>query len=450
MSGGSRREMNLGVFVEMTGRHLAGWRHRQVNPQGPMDFGHYRQVIEIAERGLFDLFFLADGLAIRDRSAERLGRGPKAHFEPLTLLSALSQASRHIGLIATASTTFNAPFHIARKFASLDFLSGGRAGWNIVTSSSAAEAENFGDQPIPPAQERYRRAGEFVEVVRGLWDSWDDDAILADPASGVYFRPDGLHALDHRGEFFNVRGPLNIPRPPQGHPLLVQAGSSQAGMALGASVGEIIYTAQTTLADAQAFYGQLKAQAQAAGRPAQALRILPGLFPVVGRSRAEAQEKFAYLQSLIHPEVGLAQLEHHLGGVDLSGYPLDGPLPDLPDSGTGATSRIALLQHIARRDNLTIRDLYLQVAIARGHPVLTGTATDIADMMTAWFQEGGADGFNIMPGWLPGGLADFVDLVVPELQRRGVYRRRYQGATTRDIMGLARPASRYAAPVDYR
>ncbi|WP_413727971.1 LLM class flavin-dependent oxidoreductase [Sodalis sp. RH19] len=450
MSGAARHEMNLGVFVEMTGRHLASWRHQQVNPLGPMDFAHYRQVAEIAERGLFDLFFLADGLAIRDRSAERLGRGPKAHFEPITLLSALSQTSRHIGLIATASTTFNEPFHIARKFASLDFLSGGRAGWNIVTSSSDAEAENFGAGSIPPAGERYRRAGEFVDVVRGLWDSWDDDAIVAERDAGVYFRPEGLHALDHRGEFFSVRGPLNIARPPQGHPLLVQAGSSVAGMALGASVGEVIYTAQTTLADAQSFYGQLKSQARAAGRSARALRILPGLFPVVGRTRGEAQEKFDYLQSLIHPEVGLAQLEHHLGGIDLSGYPLDGPLPDLPAAGgEGANSRIALLRHIARRDNLTIRDLYLQVAIARGHPVLTGTAADIADMMTAWFQEGGADGFNIMPGWLPGGLADFVDLVVPELQRRGVYRRRYQGATTREIMGLARPASRYAARDHY-
>lgn len=450
MSGGTRREMNLGVFVETTGRHLAGWRHPGVNPLAPLDLAHYRQAIEIAERGLFDLFFLADGLAIRDRSAERLGRGPKAHFEPLTLLSALSTASRHIGLIATASTTFNEPFHIARKFASLDFLSGGRAGWNIVTSSSAAEAENFGAGPIMPAEERYRRAGEFVDVVRGLWDSWDDDAIVADQASGVYFRPDGLHALNHRGAFFSVRGPLNIARAPQGHPLLVQAGSSAAGMALGAAVGEVIYTAQTTLADARLFYDQLKAQARAAGRSPDALRILPGLFPVVGRTRHEAREKFDYLQSLIHPDVGLAQLEHHLGGVDLSGYPLDGPLPDLLQAGDNATSRIALLQHVARRDNLTIRDLYLQVAIARGHPVLIGTATDIADMMTAWFQEGGADGFNIMPGWLPGGLADFVDLVVPELQRRGVFRRRYQGATTREIMGLARPVSRYAAPVNHR
>lgn len=446
MSGAARRQMNLGVFVETTGRHLAGWRHETVNPLAPLDIGHYRQVIEIAERGLFDLFFLADGLGIRDRSAEHLGRGPKAHFEPLTLLSALSMVSRHIGLVATASTTFNEPFHIARKFASLDYLSGGRAGWNIVTSSSSAEAQNFGTGGILSAEDRYRRAGEFVEAVRGLWDSWDDDAIIADQESGLYFRPDGLHTLDHHGEFFDIRGPLNIARPPQGHPLLVQAGSSPAGIALGAGVGEVIYTAQTTLQEAKAFYAQLKGLAQREGRRPESVRILPGLFPIVGRSRDEAREKFDYLQSLIHPEVGLAQLEHHLGGVDLSGYPLDGPLPEQLTPSEGAASRIGLLQHIARRDNLTIRELYLQVAIARGHPVLTGTAADIADYMIAWFQEEGADGFNIMPGWLPGGLADFVDGVIPELQRRGVFRTAYRGATTRDIMGLERPLSRYRVP----
>ncbi|WP_413742093.1 LLM class flavin-dependent oxidoreductase [Sodalis sp. RH15] len=440
---GAQRQMNLGVFVETTGRHVAGWRHEGVDPLAPLDVGHYRQVIGIAERGLFDLFFLADGLAIRDRSAERLGRGPKAHFEPLTLLSALSMVSRHIGLVATASTTFNEPFHIARKFASLDFLSGGRAGWNIVTSSSPAEAENFGNGRLPPPEERYRRAAEFVEAVRGLWDSWDDDAIVADRDSGVYFRPDGLHALHHHGEFFDIRGPLNIARPPQGHPLLVQAGSSSAGIGLGARVGEIIYTAQTTLEDAKSFYARLKGLAREEGRQPESLRILPGLFPIVGRSRDEAREKFGYLQSLIHPEVGLAQLEHHLGGVDLSGYPVDGPLPEDALPGEGADSRSGLLRHIARRDSLSIRDLYLQVSIARGHPVLTGTATDIADYMAAWFQEGGADGFNIMPGWLPGGLEDFVTLVVPELQRRGLFRTEYRGSTTREIMGLARPVSRY-------
>ncbi len=437
------RQMHLGVFVETSGRHLAGWRHAEVDAHAPMRFAHYRQQVELAERGLFDLFFLADGLAVRDRAAEKLGRTPKAHFEPLTLLSALAPLTEHIGLIATASTTFNEPWHLARKFASLDHLSAGRAGWNIVTSSSQAEADNFSVSAIPDASARYRRANEFVELVKDLWDSWDDDAIVADKAQGQYFAPERLHTTDHHGEFFKVRGPLTVTRPPQGYPLLVQAGSSAAGIALGARYGEVIYTAQTTLADAQHFYRDIKQQAQTWGRATDALRILPGLFPVVGKTRSEAQEKFDYIQSLLHPEVGLAQLEHHLGGVSLAGYDIDAPLPELP-AGKEFTSRAQLLIDVAHRDQLTIRQLYQQVGVARGHPLLIGTASDIADFMIGWFDEGGADGFNIMPGWLPGGLADFVDLVVPELQRRGYFRTRYQGNTLRERMGLSRPASRYA------
>jgi N-acetyl-S-(2-succino)cysteine monooxygenase len=334
-----------------------------------MRFDHYRRLIEIAERGLFDLFFLADGLAVRDRAAEKLGRTPKAHFEPLTLLSALSPLTHHIGLIATASTTFNEPWHLARKFASLDHLSNGRAGWNIVTSSSQAEADNFSIPTIPTPELRYRRATEFVELVRALWDSWDDDAIVADQQEGRYFLPERLHTVEHQGDFFRVRGPLTVSRPPQGHPLLVQAGSSTQGIALGARYGEVIYTAQTTLSDAQAFYSLIKGLAEEAGRPQDALRILPGLFPVVAPSRSEAEEKFEQLQSLLHPEVGLAQLEHHLGGVSLAGHDIDGPLPELPP-GKEFTSRAELLIKIARRDQLSIRQLYQQVGVARGHPLL--------------------------------------------------------------------------------
>lgn len=438
------RTLHLGVFVETTGRHLAGWRHPDVDPHAPMKFEHYRNLIEIAERGLFDLFFLADGLAVRDRAAERLGRTPKAHLEPLTLLSALAPLTQHIGLIATASTTFNEPWHLARKFSSLDHLSNGRAGWNIVTSSSQAEADNFSLTHIPPPGIRYRRAAEFVEVVRGLWDSWDDDALIADQQEGLYFPPQRLHALNHQGKFFKVRGPLTVSRAPQGYPLLVQAGSSAEGIELGAKYGEVIYTAQTTLADAQHFYREIKGLAEKAGRQRNDIRILPGLFPVVAPTRSEAEEKFEQLQSLLHPEVGLAQLEHHLGGVSLTGYPLDGPLPTLPP-GREYTSRAQLLVDIARRDNLTIRQLYQQVGVARGHPLLVGTPADIADFMASWFHEEGADGFNIMPGWLPGGLTDFVSLVVPELQRRGLYRSAYQGDTLRERMGFQRPVSRYAA-----
>jgi len=333
---------------------------------------------------------------------------------------------------------------VARKFASLDSISGGRAGWNLVTSDHAGEAANFGRDAHVEHASRYVRAREFHEVVTGLWDSWDEDAYLNDKAGGVLFDPSRLHALQHRGTHFSVAGPLNVARSPQSRPVVVQAGGSEAGRALAAATAEVIFTAQPALASAQAFYRDLKGRLPAFGRSPDSLKVMPGLFAVVGRSEAEAQDKFGLLQQLVRPQDGLALLGRMIGNFDLSSYPLDGPLPDLPLTNDGQRSRQQLLTELAQGENLSIRELYLRIAGGRGHFTVIGTAETIADQMQQWFEQEAADGFNVMPPWLPGGLDDFAELVVPELQRRGLFRTRYEGSTLRDHLGLQRPPSRYA------
>ncbi|MGO4328577.1 LLM class flavin-dependent oxidoreductase [Cupriavidus sp. 2TAF22] len=441
-----RRQLSLGAFLQATGHHVAGWRHPGAEPDAGQSLAHYVRLAQRAEAAAFDTIFLADGVAIRTLDDTTLPRSARAAtFEPLTLLSALAAVTQRIGLVATVSTTYNEPFHVARKFASLDHLSGGRAGWNVVTSWSDAEARNFSLDKHPEHADRYARAEEFVDVVTGLWDTWEDDAFLYDKDSGLHFDADKLRALDHHGRHFQVRGPLNVSRPPQGHPVIVQAGSSEAGQELAARTAEVIFTAQQSLQDARAFYQGLKGRMARYGRSPDQLRIMPGVFPVIGRSEAEAKEKFEELQSLIHPAVGLALLSQNLGGVDLSGYPLDGPLPDDLPEPNGAKSRFQLVTGLARKEGLTIRQLYLRVATARGHWSIHGTPQSIADQLQAWFEGGAADGFNIMPPWLPGGLDDFIELVLPELRRRGLFRERYEGTTLREHLGLARPVHPRAA-----
>jgi FMN-dependent oxidoreductase (nitrilotriacetate monooxygenase family) len=400
----------------------------------------------VAEVAKFDAVFLADGVAAR--LDDSIAASRKAHsgvypFEPITLLSALAGQTSRIGLIATASTTFSEPYNLARQFASLDHLSNGRAGWNLVTTGDTAAARNFSHySPIPHA-ERYDRAEEFADVVTGLWDSWDDDAFIRDRARGVYFEPTKVHFLDHQDKHFDVWGPLNIPRPPQGHPVVVQAGSSEPGKELAARTAEAIFTAQLTLEDAIGFYADVKGRLAKYGRSPADLKILPGVFPVVGRTADEAQEKFATLQSMIDPVVGLDLLADHSGRFDFSGFPLDGPVPELPDT-DGGKSRRTLLIDLARRENLTIRQLYLRIAGARGQWQLVGTPVQIADQLEERFVNYAADGFNIMAPTLPGGLIDFIELVLPELRRRGLFRSEYEGVTLRDHLGLRRPISRFA------
>ncbi|RKU00099.1 nitrilotriacetate monooxygenase [Burkholderia sp. Nafp2/4-1b] len=436
--------LHLGAFLYPTGHHIAAWRHPASQPDAGVDFRHYVRLAQAAEAAKFDLVFLADGVGTRGDDVEFLSRTAHsyvAQFEPLTLLSALAAVTERIGLVGTASTSFNEPFHIARKFASLDHISGGRAGWNLVTSSSAHEARNFNRDAHFDHGERYARAEEFADVVRGLWDSWDDDAFVRDRAGGRFFDPDKRQVLDHHGRFFQVRGPLNVARAPQGHPVVVQAGSSPAGTRLAARTAEVIFTAQQTLDDAIAFYADVKGQLAAFGRDPDTLKIMPGVFPVVGRTESEAREKFDALQALIDPKVGLALVSGLTGGVDLSAYPLDGPIPPLPET-NASKSRQTLTLDLARRENLTIRELYLRIAGARGHWQLVGTPAQIVDALEERFVKYGADGYNVMAPTLPGGLDDFIELVLPELRRRGLFRSEYAGRTLRDHLGLQRPAWR--------
>lgn len=430
----AQRQMKLGAFLLRNGHHVAAWRHPQTKLEGA-PFALFQQLAQTAERACFDAVFFADSLALA---------GTGAALEPLTLLSALSAVTQRIGLIGTATTTYNEPYHVARKFASLDAISNGRAGWNLVTSDFAAEAANFGRSEHVAHADRYARAHEFHEVVTGLWDSWDEDAYRNDKAAGILYDAHKVHALRHRGEHFSVDGPLNVARSPQGRPVVVQAGGSEAGRALAAATAEVVFTAHATLASAQAFYGDLKARLPAHGRSPDALKVMPGLFAVVGRSEAEAQDKFGLLQELVRPEDGLALLGRMIGNFDLSGYPLDGPLPELPLTDDGQRSRQQLLTALAQGEKLSIRQLYLRIAGGRGHFTVVGTAQRVADQMQEWFEQEAADGFNVMPPWLPGGLDDFTALVVPELQRRGLFRQRYEGSTLREHLGLPPPRSRYA------
>lgn len=441
------RQLKLGAFFYPTGHHVAAWRHPEAQADAGVNLAHYVEVAQLAERGKFDLFFLADHLSAWPGSIEAQSRMARAEYlEPLTVLSAVAALTSNIGLVATATTTYNEPFHIARKYASLDHISAGRAAWNLVTSSIENEAANFGFDAHLAHAKRYERAREFAQVVTGLWDSWDDDAFLRNKTSGLYFKPDGLYILNHKGTHFSVKGPLNVARSPQGRPVIVQAGSSGDGKLLAAETAEIVFTAHLTRGDAQAFYADVKEQVVRAGRSPDDVKIMPGLFPVIGRSAAEAEEKYDELQSLVHPDVGLALLASMLGGADLSGYPLDGPLPDLPAT-NNLKSRADLLIAAARRENLTIRQLYLRNAGGRGHYTVIGTPSQIADAMEDWFVNHAADGFNVMPPVLPGDLRDFVDLVVPELQRRGLFRTEYAGRTLRENLGLKRPANQFASVV---
>lgn len=411
-----------------------------------MSFDFYKRLAHTAERGKFDMIFLADGLTVGWGPGEELiSHAVSTRFEPLTVLSALATVTEHIGLTATLSSTYDEPFHVARRFASLDHLSHGRAGWNVVTTGNEDAAFNFSKDQHLQHELRYDRAREFLGVVKGLWDSWEDDALVVDKASGLFAHKERVHTLNHTGPWFSVRGPLNIARPPQGHPVIIQAGSSEDGRDFAAQTAEVIFTAWQTLGEAQAFYGDVKRRATTNGRVAEDLKIMPGIFPIIGHTQAEADEKKALLAELIPPPVGVGLLSR-LIGFDLTDYDLDGPLPELPsvDTINGQKSRHTLLKDLAMREGLTVRQLYQRIAGARGHREIAGTPVMIADQMEEWFVNGAADGFNIMPPYLPAGLDDFVDLVIPELQRRGLFRTAYTGRTLREHLGLPRPISQFA------
>ncbi len=428
----SKREMKLGMFFAPGGHHMAAWRHPSAYPAG-FSFESYVKAAQLAERACFDMLFVADVFSLTPEG----DRTDSFRFEPITLLSALSAVTSNIGLVGTASTSFNEPYNVARKFVSLDHISKGRAGWNIVTSSSSIEALNYNLDGHYKHAERYARAREFVDVVRKLWDSCEDGALVIDKESGAFFDTERVHTIDHKGTYYKVRGPLSMPRSPQGNPVLVQAGSSEDGMGLAASVGEAIFTIQLTLEGARDFYAAIKAKAAASGRDPNHALVMPGVVPYIGRTRQEAQDKYDQLLALIHPVAGLSALSK-LIEVDFKGADVEKPFPAL-SADKIMHSRAAGIAANARKEGLSIRQVYERLSPCKGHRQIIGTATDIADILQEWFEKDACDGYNFMPPMMPDGLTDFVELVVPELQRRGLFRKAYSGNTLRDHLGLPRP-----------
>jgi FMN-dependent oxidoreductase (nitrilotriacetate monooxygenase family) len=439
-----KRMMRLGAFVHETGQHVAAWRHPQAHMHSGASFAEMTETAQLAERGRFDLLFLADTAAVNLKgSADSRGRmGKVVKFEPMTVLSALAAVTKNLGLVATSTTTFNEPYTLARQFASLDQISGGRSGWNLVTSNNEQDALNYSREEHLGHGDRYDRAIEFADVVNGLWDSWDEDAFIRDKDSGHFFDPAKMHVLNHKGTHFQVRGPLNVACSPQGRPVLVQAGASGTGRDVAARLAELVFTAATTFEQAKEFYDDVRLRIPRFGRSQDQVKVMPGFYPVVAPTASEAQEKYDYLQSLIQKPVGISILEHTIGVHGLDKIPLDGPVPEMADT-NGPLSRQRLLLEQARRDKLTFWELCLANAGPRGHALSIGTPTQVADEMEHWFKDGAADGFNVMPAWLPGSLKDFVDLVIPELQRRGLFRTEYEAMTLRQNLGLPRPINRH-------
>jgi N-acetyl-S-(2-succino)cysteine monooxygenase len=425
-------EMKLGLFFAPGGHHMAAWHHPEAYPAG-FDISTYVDFAKAAQRACFDMVFVADVFSLTPQTKHR----DTLRFEPITLLSALAMVTTHVGLVGTATTTYNEPYNVARQFASLDQISGGRAGWNIVTSSSALEADHFGYDAHPESAKRYEIAHEFVDVVRRLWDSWGEDALIIDKAKGIFFDPAKLQELNHAGRHFKARGSLSIPRSPQGQPILVQAGSSEDGKTLASSVGEVIFTIQRDLPSAKVFYADIKRRAVEHGREPNHALVLPGVMPVIGRTRQEAQDKYEQLQALIHPDAGLQSLGSMMG-CDLTGVDVDGPMPEI-DVRTLTQSRAVGIVETASKNKMTVRQVYEKLVASKGHRQLIGTVKDVADDLHEWFEAGGADGFNIMPAQTVGDLRDFVEGVVPELQRRGVFRKAYGGKTLRDHLNLPTP-----------
>jgi len=435
------KQLKLGAFMRPVSIHTGAWRYPGALPDANFNFPAIKSFIQKLERAKFDAFFMADHLAVLNMPVNALKRSHTVtSFEPFTLLSALAAVTEHIGLMATASTTYDEPYHIARRFASLDHISGGRAGWNIVTTANPDAALNFGLDEDVDHDERYRRAREFYDVVTGLWDSFADDAFVRDVQSGIYFDPARMHVLAHKGKHLSVRGPLNIARPPQGWPVIIQAGASEMGRQLAAETAEVVFAAGGGLDAGKAFYADVKGRMKAIGRDPDTMKILPGAFVVVGESVDEARAKRAHLDSLVHYDSGIASLNGMLS-YDVSGFDPDGPLPEIPPTNASQSARDRIVS-TARRDHLTIRQLAARAGSFSGL-AFVGTPATIADEMERWLYEEGSDGFNVMFPYLPEGLDDFVDTVVPELRRRGLFRTEYEGKTLRENLGLARPANRF-------
>ena len=436
-----RGPMKLGMFYwPGGGQHMAAWRHPQGIPDFDVDVQRIVDLAKLAERGLFDMFFMADALSFWRGPLEAMSHDAAgAWIEPMTVMATVAQHTQHIGLVCTATTTFDQPYLLARRYAGLDLASGGRAGWNLITSGNDATAQSFGHAEHVEKSKRYRMAWEFAHVVRGLWQSWRGDTFVRDKASGLFIDPEKLFVLEHAGEFYKVRGPLIVPPSAQGEPVMVQAGASDEGRELAAATAEVVFAAQQHLENAQAFYADVKRRMPAYGRDRDSLKIMPGLTYFVAESREQAQAEFDELQDLIDPVMGLAMLTNRMG-VDLSKFNPDDPAPVMPENPRGGSRAQLVNELIAKRPGITLRELYKQFAGARGHGLVIGTPKEVVDHMEQWFEEEACDGFNMMPPLYPRDLQRFVDLIMPELQRRGLYRRAYEGKTLRENLGIARPA----------
>lgn len=446
MAKAERRMLRLGAFMRPVTIHTGSWRYPGAYADANFNFKHIKRFAQTLERGRFDAFFMADHLSVLNMPMDALKRSATVtSFEPMTLLPALAMVTERLGLIATGSTTYDEPYHVARRFASLDHISGGRAGWNVVTTSNPDASRNFGREEHLEHALRYRRAREFFDVVTGLWDSWEDDAFLRDQETGIFFDPAKLHVLGHRGEYFDVRGPLNIARPVQGWPVIVQAGASDAGRQLAAETAEAVFAPAANLEAGREYYADVKGRMEKAGREPDQMKILPGCMVVVGDTLDEAKEKRALLDSKVHFDSAIASLSISLGH-DASKFDPDGPLPEIPESNASKSGRERAIA-LAKRENLTVRQLAQRLGGYSGLCIL-GTPEQIADEMEDWLETRGSDGFNLMFPYLPEGLDDFVDRVVPVLQRRGLFRTEYEGATLRENLGLKRPESRYARAED--
>lgn len=438
----TKRQLSLGAFINLPGNHVASWRHPETEVRKVTDLAYLTEIAQVAERGKFDNLFFADvfGQPILENAHSGL------KLDPVVIISALAAVTKNIGLTATLTTSYNEPFHVARKFAAIDHLSNGRAAWNVVTSANEREALLFGRDAHFQHAERYERADEFVDVVKKLWYSIDEEALVIDKENSHYYNLNKVTEINHEGKFFKLKGTLDAPSTPQGHPVIVQAGSSEAGKELAAKTAEVIFTAWQTLEDAQAFYKDVKGRLAKYGRNPEDLKILPGAFIVVAETEEEAIAKHQQLNNYITPEVGLAYLSGFTG-VDLSEHDFEGPIPDFNGQqidGTNPNIRASIVKGIVEAKGLTtLRELYNNIAGARGHREIIGTPTQVADQLQEWFENEAADGFNIMAPTFPQGFNDIVELVIPELQRRGIFKTEYAGTTLRENLGLKRPVNPY-------
>jgi FMN-dependent oxidoreductase (nitrilotriacetate monooxygenase family) len=434
------QQLHLGIFTYPGGHHIAGWRHNSVLPREILGYDYYRRMAETAERGKFDLVFVGDMLAAREKDGRVIAQGALNNIDSISILSAVAGATERVGLVATLSTTYNEPFAIAQRFASLDHLSGGRAGWNIITTANDDAAYNFSARSHMEKTLRYQRAKEFVDICKALWDGWEDGAVKADTAAGIFVDTAKVHALDHRGQFFSVKGALDLPRSPQGWPVMVQAGGSPAGLEFAAQVAELIFAAQSNREEAVKFRAAVKARMPSHGRDPAILKVLPGLLPILGSTEKEAIDKETMLNELLHPAVGIWMLSEQMN-FRLYDYPQNGPLPtaDIRAGGSAFTPRVVHLMERADREGLSVRDCGVLVAASRSHGSFVGTPEQLCDHMKLWLDEGACDGFNIMPAWFHDEFDLFVDEVVPLLQRRGLFRTDYEGTTFRHHLGLPHP-----------